>query len=328
MTGGSGFVGKALIHRLIAKGERVKVLLRPSSRFEIEHPLIEKIIGDIRDRRSFEGALADVEKIYHLAGVVTDWAPRKLYEEVHIKGTRNILDAAIAAGVNKIIYISTVDVLDYDRNSVLDEATNYTFSVSPYRFTKVQAEKMVLENHKENKIKAVVIRPSWVYGPGDNTFLPEIAYQIKKGSMVFIGSGDNLLPLVYIDNLVTAIINAGEIEAAKGRTFIISDGEITWKELVNSIAHSINGRATKLCLPYWDAYYTAFAMELVSGFVSKKHRPLLTRAVVEMMGRSIKLDVRGSKDTLGYESSMSLDEGLTNALQWLKTDSIKELRRK
>lgn len=118
VTGGSGFVGKALIRKLVESGNRVKVLLRSTSRFEIEHPLIEWIIGDIRDIKSFESSLVDVDTIYHCAGVVTDWAPRKLYEEVHIDGTRNILDAAIAAAVNKIIYISTVDVLDYGRNSI------------------------------------------------------------------------------------------------------------------------------------------------------------------------------------------------------------------
>lgn len=187
---------------------------------------------------------------------------------------------------------------------------------------------MVLESLKENNINAVVIRPSWIYGHGDNTFLPEIAYQIKKGSMVFIGSPDNLLPLVYIDNLVTAILNAGKIDAAKGRAFIISDGEITWRELVNRIAFSLNSRPTKLCLPYWVAYYTAFAMELVSGLADKKYRPLLTRTVVEMMGRTIKLDTRSSKDILGYESSVNLDEGLKNTIQWLKTKSSSDLRRK
>src|SRR3990167_838210 len=97
ITGATGFIGTAIIQRLIESGNKIRALVRPISQLRIKHPYIEKVTGDICDRKSFEDALKGVDKVYHLAGVVTDWAPRSLYEMTHINGTRNILEAAIIA---------------------------------------------------------------------------------------------------------------------------------------------------------------------------------------------------------------------------------------
>ena len=328
VTGGTGFLGQSLIPLLIRKGDRVKVLVRSVSQSKINNPLIEKIVGDIRDRKTFENALSGVDKIYHLAGVVTDWAPKSLYENVHVQGTKNILEVAIANKVKKFIHISTVDVSDYEHHFCIDETTKYTFSKAPYRYTKVQAEKLVL-NSKTNGLDFVIIRPSWIYGPGDTTFFPEIAYQVKKGLMIFIGSSKNFVPLVYSDNLSKAIIKAGEIEATRGEIFLISDGEITWEKLVRYISAGMGIKEKHfLTWPYTTAYFLAIMMEGMAKTLKKKKRPLLTRTVVEMTGRSIKVNTEKAKKILGYLPSTSLEYGIQKSIQWLKNKSIDDLRKK
>lgn len=294
-------------------------MVRPTSQLRIKHPYIEKVTGDICDRKSFEDTLKGVDKIYHLAAVVTDWAPRSLYEMAHINGTRNILEAAIIAGVRKIVHISTIDVSDHDNHPCIDENTEYTSSRSPYRYTKVQAEKLVLAFCQEKGTKAVIIRPSWVYGPGDSTFLPEIVYRIRRGDMIFIGNPKNSLPLVYVDNLAWAIIKAGEIEAVNGEIFLISDIEITWREFIDRITLAVNGRKTRLCLPYPVAYFVGLMMEGMARISSKETRPLLTRTVVELIGRPIRVNTEKSERILGYKPFISFDEGIKNAIQWLQT---------
>lgn len=322
-------MGRSLISLLIQKGDKVKILVRPASQSKINSPFIEKIIGDIRDKKTFENALSGVDKIYHLAGVVTDWAPKSLYENVHILGTKNILEAAIANKVKKFVHISTVDVLDYEHHPCVDEATGYTFSKVPYRHTKVQAEKLIL-NSKTDDLNFVIIRPSWIYGPGDTTFFPEIAYQIKKGRMMFIGSPKNFVPLVYSDNLSNAIIKAGEIKCANGEAFLISDGEITWEKLVEYISAGIGIKEKQFlaCMSYTVAYFLAIIIEMTAKTTKKKERPLLTRAVVEMTGRSIKVNTEKARKILGYLPNISLEYGIQKSIQWLKNESINDLRKK
>ena len=329
VTGGTGFLGQSLISQLIRKGDRIKILVRPASQSKINNPLIEKIIGDIRDKKTFESALSGVDKIYHLAGVVTDWAPRSLYESVHIQGTKNILEAAIANKVKKLIHISTVDVLDYEHSPCVNETTGYTLSNAPYRHTKVQAEKLIL-NSKTDGLNFVIIRPSWIYGQGDTTFFPEIAYQIKKGQMIFIGSPKNLVPLVYSDNLSSVIIKAGEIQCADREIFLVSDGEITWEKLVEYISAGVEIKEKQFlaCVPYAIAYFLAIIMEGMAKTMKNKKRPLLTRFAVEITGKSIKVNTEKAKKMLGYLPSIPLEDGIKKSVQWLKDKSIDDLRKK
>ncbi len=327
VTGGTGFLGKNLVSRLIKRGGKVKVLVRPNSQSKIRHLMVEKVIGDVLEKKTFENALIGVDKIYHLAGVVTDWAPESLYEAVHIQGTKNIIEAAITSGVKKIIHISTVDVLDYEHQSCVDENTKYTSSVSPYRYTKVQAEKLIL-NSRGSGLEIVIIRPVWIYGKEDTTFFSEIAYQIKKGSMLFIGNPKNFVPLVYIDNISGAIIKAGETEAASGEVFLISDGGITWSDLVGRIASGVGGKKPSICLPYGVAYFLSMIMEGWAKILREDRRPLLTRSAVEMIGKSIEVNTEKAQKILKYKPGVSIDRGILETIQWLKSLSFEELKKK
>lgn len=315
VTGATGFVGQYLIQSLAKQGEEIKVLVREGSDHKLSrNKNMSVIYGDVRNSESFSNELEGVETIYHLAGVVTDWAPRSQYYEVHEKGTRNVVEAAINCGVKRIVYLSTVDVLAYEKHSPLNENTPYTSSNVGYRSSKVQAEKLLFKYARKKKIDVVILRPVWVYGVGDKVFIPEIARQMHQKSMFFIGSSSNYVSLVHVRNLAQAILNAGQTRAVN-EAFLVYDKELTWDSLTQQISRSLNAPKPRITLPYNLAHFLGHTMELVFQYMPK--RPPLTRTAVETIGYSVKFNTNKAKRVLDYKQKVSFEKGMSEVFDWL-----------
>lgn len=330
ITGATGFLGSNLVKRLVQEGDcQIRALVRSSSNTDlIDNLVVQKILGDVRDKDSIYRAMKGVDLVYHLAGVVTDWASKNLYYDVHVIGTKNILQIAHEMGIQRVVHISTIDVIaKHQYYEPLTDEHPYCDSSIPYIQTKILAEKIAFKFYREKKLPVCIIRPSWIYGPGDRTLFPELAYQVKKDGMVFIGDAKNYIPLVYIDNLVDVLLLSGEKPEAVGHAFIISDSELmTWKDLAEIITHAVEGKRGTFTIPYHLAYFAAVLFELFGKIRRQKNRPLLTRSVIEMMGKSILLDTQKAKSVLGYQQRVSLDDGLKKSIQWLQTVDINKIR--
>lgn len=324
VTGGTGFVGKHLIKRLINEGHYVKILVRKNSDISgLDSKRIKLIIGDIVDLSSFVSEINGIDIIYHLAGVVTDWAPAKLFKLVHIQGTKNILEAAIKAKVKLFIHMSTLDVLQKKRIKkniyIIREDAPYNKSRSPYIRTKISAEKIIRFYCEKEGINFVIFRPVWIYGPGDKTLFPEIAFQLKKGNMIFIGNPDNLIQLIYIDNLVNYLILVMQDRNVWGHAITLCDEKkITIKELCDRIADGLCIERVKRKLPYSVAYLVAVISEFIGHIIQSKRRPLLTRTAVEMLGTSVEVDISRTKSLLKNIPKVPQKDGVSITIDWLK----------
>ncbi len=329
ITGGSGFIGSYLIKSIINSGDEVTVLVRKNSSLTLSHPRIRVVTGDVTIKNSFVDALDGVDCIIHLAGVVTDWARPELYENVHVQGTRNLMEVGLENNIEHVIHISTCDVLKKEKGkkNLLGRNTEYTNSTVPYSKTKMQGEKIAL-SFIEKGLRVNVIRPVWVYGTGDKTLFSEIAYQLKRRQMVFIGSPYNLIPLVHVQNLVDFIITMSKQEKVVGCKVLISDGDITWKQLVDQIASTAELKSTNFTIPFNLANIAGFCSEKIFSALQLRSRPLLTRTAVEMLGYSLAIDAN-EKNLIPYNPSISLQEGLNTATLWIKNnlDALEDLRK-
>jgi len=331
VTGATGFIGSALIKRLYSEQIKIITLVRKNSNTTLIDQLgIQKVVGDVTDIHSFINNIKNIDVIFNLAGVVTDWAPKELYEAVHIIGTRNIFEAAAKNNVKRVVQMSTSEVLRKDNfDCNLNDKDGIGNPKDIYTKTKIEGEKIGMHYHKIKKVEAVFIRPTWVYGPGDTTLIPEIIYQLKNGFMVYIKNLKNYIPLIYVDNLVDFLLKASYMPNISGEGFLISDQEkITWYELSEYLVNRLGGRNRKICIPYKLAVNLANILEFFSKNTHKKNRPILTKTAVEMLSANISVDITHAINKLNYNQKISLIEGLDKTIEWIKHNNLDNLRKK
>lgn len=319
ITGATGFIGSHLVERNLREGNQIRILALPDDpkAKEYEAQGNEVVYGDIRDYRTVEKAAEGVQIVFHLAAVVTDWAPDELFKQINIGGMQNICKASLKHGVERFVEVSTNDVFGLREDVLIDETFDYSYWGESYPDTKLEATKIVWEYHKKG-LPVSMVYPCWVYGPGDLTFVPLIADAIKKGELVFWRKDVIVWP-AYVENVVDLLMVISEHPQAMGQGFLVHDGvSDTFQNFSAKIAESIGEKNPKLRIPYWAAYTVSWGMELIWKALSKKSRPLLTTYTVKNLGSRLRFSIRKAKKILGWVPPVSYQEGFEKAMGWLK----------
>lgn len=227
VTGGGGFLGGAIVRRLISRGEKVRSFSRKRYS-ELEALGVEHIRGDLYDGDAVTGACEDVDTVYHVAAKPGVWGNYHTFYRPNVIGTQNIIAACQACGVQRLIYTSSPSVVfDGTDMAGIDESTPYPASFhAPYPQTKALAEKMVLKAADQG-LPALVLRPHLIWGPGDNHLVPRIIARANRLRQV--GDGSNLVDTIYVDNAAWAHVLADKALRSNpelsGRTYFISQNE-------------------------------------------------------------------------------------------------------
>jgi len=330
ITGATGFIGGHLVKANLDKGYSVRALVLPGDLGESAHRSkgVETVTGDIRDYEAVKRAASGVDTIFHCAAVVTDWAPRKLFQEVIIGGTENICKAAVAAGVSRLVDISTNDVFGTDESQVMDETFPLQPWREPYPDSKIEAEKISWRYHREQGLPVTMVYPCWAYGEGDQTFVPLLADAIVKRELIFWRKDVIVWP-TYIENLVDLLMLIAEDDRALGNGYLVYDGEsTTLQEFCVEIARSLGVPPITTHIPYPAAYAAAVLMELVWKTFRKKTRPLLTTYTVKNLGSRLKFSIAKAERELGWHPKISYKEGLRRTMEWVKTLDLETLKQK
>lgn len=330
ITGATGFIGQHIVKANVAKGNRVRALVLPGDAGEagLKAQGVEVVNGDIRDYESVRNAVGDVDIIFHTAAVVTDWAPKKLFWEVTVGGAENICRAAIDARVSRLVDISTCDVFGTSEAVVMDESLPLQYWGEPYADSKIDAEKVMRRYHEEQGMPLTMVYPLWVFGEGDQTFVPLLADAIIKKELIFWRQGAIVWP-TYIDNLVDLLMLISEDERAIGNGYLVHDGEsTTLEEFCAGIAAALGVPPIKTYIPYWAAMSAARLMEFTWKLFSIKMRPLLTTYTVTNLGSRFRFSIDKAERELGWKPRISYQEGFRQTMQWLKTLDIASLKQK
>jgi nucleoside-diphosphate-sugar epimerase len=327
LTGATGFIGGKLAARLAARGYSLKCLVRRTSKVEALSNLgAELCYGDLSDPGSFGELMEGGDIVYHLAAMVSDWGPKEGFYRVNVEGTRNLLRAAKEAGVKRFVHMSTCSVLwkfnFWNIRNMIDIDEGYPYPESykdPYNETKAGAEKIVTKCHNDAGLETVIIRPSGVWGAGDTVILPRLVKAAKKGILLSVGSGDKFVSPCHVENLVEALILAGESKNAPGNIYFINDGvRIEHIRFISLLLQAVGiDWSPKVSVPYSLAYALASLFELLA-VVSKKP-PILTRFAVVAVGGSRTYSIEKAKEELGYQPIISLEEGLKQLGEWVRS---------
>ena len=323
ITGGTGLLGSHIVEQLRRRERPVRVLVRPGSDTRwLRTQDVELVEGDVTDTASLHRACAGVRCVYHAAARVGDWGPWAEFQAITIDGTRNIVEAAAGAGVERFIHISSISAYGHVNGNhlELDETAPLGQSLtrwSYYSKAKVAAEELVWQAHQSGRLRVTVIRPSWLYGPRDRATIGRMIRNIRAGKARLIGGGDNRLNLVYAGNVAEAAIQAADREIAVGEAYNCSnDGEITLRQYFNAVAEAIGAPPVTRTVPYGLAYRVAFLLECLGHLTARRTPPLVTRYSVWLMGRRSFFRTDKARQQLGWKSTVSYEEGIPLTVRW------------
>jgi len=299
----------------LAKGKKLRVLVRKTSNTtNLKKLNVEIVFGSLNDLDSLRKATENIETVYHLAAMLgsPEITYNQLYE-VNVKGTENLIKACTENKVKRFVLISSVAAMGPTKN-MADETTKCN-PKTDYDKTKHFSEIAV----RKSELGWTIIRPTMVYGPGEIRNKAKMFRLIQKGFFAIIGNGKNLMSLVYIDNLVSGIILAGESTRAIKQTYIISDkNPYTMNEFIKTIAKQEKVR-TPFHIPVWLAYIGAFCFKILRFFGVPQ---LLSVDRIKNMTMNHSFNISRAIKELNYNPEISLDEGIKRTVEWYREKRI------
>jgi nucleoside-diphosphate-sugar epimerase len=312
VTGGSGFVGAATIARLATGGHRVRAMSRSgTSDATVRAAGAEPVRCDLEnvDARHLVGA----EVVVHAAAFVEAWGPVDAWERINVNGTRRMLEAARDAGVGRFVHIGTEAALVHGQ-ALRDADESYPLALdSPYPYcrTKARAEQAVLAaSDAANGFVTLVLRPRFIWGPGDRTLLPAILTAARAGQWTWVDRGRALTSTTYIGNLVDAI----ELVLTRGRPgeayFILDDGTRSLHEMVGALAGAAGVTLPEKSMPYGVAHALGAVLEFCWRALRLAGAPPLTRHAAMVMGRECTLVDNKARREIGYKPRVTVADGL------------------
>jgi dihydroflavonol-4-reductase len=319
ITGATGFIGSAVAHKLVTSGYSVRALVRPSSRRDHLAGLdIEFREGDLRDESSIKRALQNVQYLFHMAADYRLWAPHPNdVFAINVGGTRTVMQEALRAAVERIVYTSSVATLALPADGRLGDETSSVpenEAIGVYKRSKIAAERLVTEMISKHALPAVIVNPSAPVGPRDVRPTPtgRIIVEAAKGRIpAFVDTGLNL---VHVDDVAEghlAALRRGGI----GARYILGGENVSFGQMLGDIARLVGRRPPHIRLPHWVTLPVAYASEAMARVTGRE--PFATVEGARMAKHFMFFDCTKAEKELGYRSRPYL-EGLEDALTWFR----------
>jgi len=322
VTGVSGFLGSAVAARLVASGETVRGYVRASSpRRNLADFQSELVVGDLRDAAATARAMEGVTTLFHVAADYRLWAkhPEDIVRN-NLETTRIVMDAAIAAGVQRVVYTSSVATLLPQAGTASDEthpATEDTV-VGAYKRSKVVAERLVETMVRERGLPAVIVNPSTPIGPRDVRPTPtgRIIVEAACGRMpAFVDSGLNL---VHVDDVALGHLLARD-KGVIGERYVLGGQDVSLGDMLGAIAQIVGRKPPRVSLPRGPLFPLAWINERIAAVTGKD--PFLTLDGLRMAKHSMYYTSAKAKRELGYRAR-PYQQALTDALAWFREEGM------
>ncbi len=320
VTGCSGFLGRAVIERLLEAGARVRGFAR-SDYPDLAALGVNVVRGDLADADAVIAAARGCHVAFHIGAKVGVWGPYEAYHRANVIGTENVIAACRACGISRLVYTSSPSVV-FDGKGMegVNESVPYArHFIAHYPRTKAFAEQAVRAAADES-LATVALRPHLIWGPRDTHIVPNIlkrAHRLRR-----IGRDNPLIDSVYIDNAVEAHLLAAKCltpeSPVSGRAYFISNGE-PWPvwDLINAILEAGDRPPVTRRVPIWSTYLSAGLCEWIFRRLQIERDPPLTRFGVKQLTTSHWFDISAARRDLGYKPLVTIRQGLNHLREWL-----------
>ncbi len=323
VTGGTGFLGSHLVQMLRERGMEVRVLLRPGTSPGVSLPDVEHRVGDIRDLTAVREACAGAATVFHLAGLVAPFAPRERHLDINVGGTHTVLEACLAAHVERFVYVSSTVVygVERDHRGLTEDAPRAAAFVVPYEESKVKAEELVEERARETGLPTVILRPGMGWGPGERVLLPHLIHRLASPLFFMVGNGRNTLDLSYARNVAYALWLAATRPEATGRIYNVADGfGVVCRKFLTALATALNLPVPWLRIPKALVAPLLALMAVPEAEPSEGHFRPSRAALMRLCAlyRDSEPDISRIRNELGYVPPVDFPTGVAETAAWFR----------
>lgn len=302
VTGGTGFIGGHLVERLLCNGHEVRCLVRtPAKAGQLAALGALLIPGDVNDQAALDEGMRGADWLFHLASVNSHWEkdPR-IYERVHVGGTRTVLESALAARVTMVVQCTTALVWGKPRQCPFTERT----PLGPRRFTeyartKIKADRLALDLHRTSGLPLVLIAPGGVIGPGDVKQTGEHIRRLLEGELPFSIFADRVTTLVHVRDVVEIMVRAAARPDCSGKTFLAGNERLTTRELNTMVAEIAGIDAPRIPAPDAAVYATAWLLTQAARVTGRLPFEGIAWDSVRTMGAGLCFDGNKAEQVLG-----------------------------
>lgn len=324
VTGGGGFVGKALVKQLVGLGVKVCVIGR-NAYPDLESLGVICFKGDISDSEAMAKASSDVDAVFHVAALAGIWGGWQDYYRTNVLGTENVIASCKRNNIRMLIYTSTPSVV-FDQKDIKGGTEELPYAkkfLCNYARSKVIAEKIVLESNTP-ELCTTALRPHLIWGPEDPHLLPRLIESGRKKMLKKVGDGSNFVDISYIDNVVSAHVLAAEnlatSKTAAGNAYFISQGTpVNLWDWINDLFSEMNIPRVDKEVSFSTAYRLGGLLELVHKYFRPGKEPKMTRFIAEQLAKSHYFSIQQADKDLNYHPLISTEEGMRRTIQWLRT---------
>jgi nucleoside-diphosphate-sugar epimerase len=315
VTGGTGILGRHLVQRLLQEGEEVWVLAHTSqAAAHLQDLGVGVVDGDVRRWSSLRQAVQGADVVFHCAGKAEPTGRWVDFLEVNVLGTERVIQAALEHGVRRIVHVSSIGIYGPQPTGVIiSEDKGYDPNPGArgfYTRSKIEADHIAHWYTIERAAPITVIRPGTIYGPGGKGGLVRAGVRLGRLNVVF-GNGSNLLPLVYVENVVDALMLAARRETAYGRAYnIVDDDEVTQQMYVEHMGQALGLRQSTVYLPLPAVRMLASGADLARAALRGRRSP---QGLFHRISRSLQrvmYDTSCAKQKLTWHSRVSFEEAL------------------
>jgi nucleoside-diphosphate-sugar epimerase len=315
VTGGTGFLGRHLVHALLEQDHQVRALGRNKAVCrELEAAGAEVVRADLRDAQAVQLACADIDAVCHVGALSAAWGRAADFHAINVGGTANVIAGCQLHGLARLVYVSSPSVV-FDGRELIDAAEAAPYPrryLATYSLTKKLGEDLVNEAHRTG-LATVIIRPKAIFGPGDTSLLPKLLGAARRGRLPQIGDGSNLVDLTYVDNVVHSLVLALTAERAVGNTYTITNDEhVRLWDAIRMFLGRLDLDTDLRRVPYRLAYSLAAGMEWRARLFGGE--PFLTRYTAAILAKTQTYNISAARRDLGYAPQVSVAEGIERTL--------------
>jgi nucleoside-diphosphate-sugar epimerase len=326
VTGGGGFLGKAIVRRLVENGDRVRTLQRGDYP-ELESLGVECVRGDVSDAEAVDRAMEGCDHVFHVAAKVEMWGRAEPFRRVNVVGTGNVLGAMRRHGVPTLVFTSSPSVVHGGEDiEGVDETLPYPmYYEAAYPETKAEAERMVLAANSPD-LSTTALRPHLIWGPEDTNLVAKVVERARAGQLRLVGDGANLVDTIYIDNAVDAHLLAaarlGPDAACAGRAYFVTNDEPRpLKEIINAIVTAAGMEPVEKTISLKTAIRVGKVFETIHRLVPAIGDPRMTPFIANNLATAHWYDISAARRDLGYSPRVSFEEGMRRLKQWFESQA-------
>lgn len=324
ITGATGFVGGHLVEACQRRNWQITALTRPGSdTANLEKASVAVVRCDPADGAALRRAVTEIDVVVNCAAKIGDWGPHADYIKANVDNLRVFLDACKGQALSRFVHISTLGVYSAKHHHQTDESTPPAASHRDgYSHSKALAEKLVLQYERDFGVPVVVLRPGFIYGPGDRTVMTRIIDNLRAGGVRYPGAkGARALNTIFVRNLVDAIFLAIDNEKAVGQVYNLTDGEfVSKRRFIEKVADSMGLPRPHLAPPLWLAKAVTWSAETLAKMRGRTEAPNFNFTRLKFMGLNLDFSIEKAKRELGYSPRVGFDEAMNETMAWYRNE--------